>query len=171
MDDQDIMDSQQGVSLEDITNRFHLLQHHVDRLPSLTSDTDTVVDMIRKGMSHASNVATDLEELGDSSMLASLEDALKESIDLEYTIHQHKAAFMKLRDDVVQRQLDVASRRRRIRRGGQDNHGGVFLFIRAMGLISSMLTLIKTCNSTRPGRTRTSTTNTKSMRNSSSSFG
>ncbi|SAM00862.1 hypothetical protein [Absidia glauca] len=100
LNDQDIMDSQQGVSLEDITDRFHLLQHHVDRLPSLTSDTDIVVDMIRKGMSHASNVATDLEELGDSTMLASLEDALKESIDLEYTINQHKAAFMKLRADV-----------------------------------------------------------------------
>jgi hypothetical protein len=127
LNDQDIIDSQQGVSLEDITDRFHLLQHHVDRLPSLTSDTDIVVDMIRKGMSHVSNVATDLEELGDSTMLASLEDALKESIDLEYTINQHKAAFMKLRADVVQRQMDVASTRRMKRIKCKGTHGDWFI--------------------------------------------
>ncbi|KAI8331005.1 zinc-finger of the MIZ type in Nse subunit-domain-containing protein [Chlamydoabsidia padenii] len=107
MEDQDILDSQQGLRLEDVDQGFALQPHQVERLPSLVSDSDIVLETIRKGMGLASNVAGDLEELGDSSMLESLENMVKECIDMERAINNQKLAFMKLRSDVTERHLDV----------------------------------------------------------------
>lgn len=110
MNEQDILDSQQGRRLEDVTEQFQLLPHHANQLPSFVNDTDQVVEAIRKGMSMASNVAGDLEELGYSDMQDELQTVVKQCIDLENLITSQKNTFLKLHSDVIQ-QRGIVSRK------------------------------------------------------------
>ncbi|KAI8084903.1 zinc-finger of the MIZ type in Nse subunit-domain-containing protein, partial [Halteromyces radiatus] len=102
MNEQDIIDSQRDLTLEDVKDQFKLQSYHVDRLPSFVSDTDAVVDTIRKCMNLTSDLIGDLEERGHSDLTASLEAGLKETIDLEHAIKTQKDLFLQLQANVRQ---------------------------------------------------------------------
>ncbi|CAO3587222.1 unnamed protein product [Absidia cylindrospora] len=70
--------------------------------PVLCVIQNQVVEAIYKGMSLASNVAGDLEEMDHSDMQEDLEMAVKQCIDLEHLITAQKATFQRLQTEVYQ---------------------------------------------------------------------